>query len=166
MAFLSAVQKTGAALRAVRAGERIRFGETELTVLAPMAGTSFEGNSGSVIVRVTCGEASALFSGDAELEAEEALLERYGREMLSAGLYKVSHHGAANGSSEAFLRAVRPQYAVICCGAENPYGHPNGATLLRLAQAGAEIYRTDLCGDILFVTEGTEWERIELWQRY
>ncbi|MBQ1229942.1 MAG: MBL fold metallo-hydrolase [Clostridia bacterium] len=166
LAFLSAVQKTGAALRAVRAGERIRFGETELTVLAPMAGTSFEGNSGSVIVRVTCGEASALFSGDAELEAEEALLERYGREMLSAGLYKVSHHGAANGSSEAFLRAVRPQYAVICCGAENPYGHPNGATLLRLAQAGAEIYRTDLCGDILFVTEGTEWERIELWQRY
>lgn len=166
LAFLSAVQKTGAALRAVRAGERIRFGETELTVLAPMAGTSFEGNSGSVIVRVTCGEASALFSGDAELEAEEALVERYGREMLSAGLYKVSHHGAANGSSEVFLKAVKPRYAVICCGAENPYGHPNGATLLRLAQAGAEIYRTDLCGDILFVTEGTEWERIELWQRY
>lgn len=165
-AFLSAVEKTGATLRAVRAGERIRFGEAELVVLAPLTGISFEGNSGSVIVRVTCGESSALFSGDAEMDAEAALLEHYGREALSAGLYKVSHHGAANGSSEAFLRAVRPQYAVICCGAENPYGHPNGATLLRLAEAGAEVYRTDLCGDILFVTDGTKWERIELWRTY
>lgn len=165
-AFLSAIEKTGALLRTVRAGERISFGATELFVLSPMTGITLEGNSGSVILKVTCGDVSALFSGDAELEAEQALLDSYGAELLSSELYKVSHHGAANGSSEAFLRAVRPQYAVICCGAENSYGHPNGATLMRLAEAGAQILRTDLCGDILFVTDGTKWERIELWQEY
>ena len=165
-AFLSAVADTGAELIAARAGDRMRVGVLDLLVLAPFSDAVLEGNSGSVVVKVTCGRVHALFSGDAELDAEEALLAAYGREALSAGLYKVSHHGAANGSSEAFLRAVRPQYAVISCGADNPYGHPNGATLLRLAEIGAEVFRTDLMGDILFITDGTKWERIELWRTY
>lgn len=165
-AFLRAAERTDTPIVTVRAGDRMRVGDLDILALAPMEGASLEGNSGSVILKITCGDVSALFTGDAELEAEEALLSRYGREVLSAGLYKVSHHGAANGSSDAFLRAVRPQFAVISCGAENPYGHPNGATLLRLAEAGAEIYRTDLLGDVLFITDGTKWERIELWQTY
>ena len=165
-AFLSAAADTGAEVIAARAGDRMRVGVLDLLVLAPFSGDLLEGNSGSVVVKVTCGRVHALFSGDAETDAEEALLAGYGREMLSAELYKVSHHGAANGSSEAFLRAVRPQYAVISCGAENPYGHPNGATLLRLAEMGAEIFRTDLLGDVLFITDGTKWERIELWRTY
>ena len=66
-----------------------------------------------------------------------------------------SHHGSKYSSSEEFLKAVRPETAIICVG-DNSYGHPTEETLRRLSVAGAEIYRTDLHGNILITVHGGE----------
>ena len=64
--------------------------------------------------------------------------------MLVAG-----HHGAATSTSEALLRAVRPEAVFISAGADNRFGHPAAQTLARIRQSGAAVYRTDLSGTII-----------------
>ena len=51
---------------------------------------------------------------------------------------------------------IRPQTAVISCGAENPYGHPSDITLQRLSAYTDKIYRTDICGSIVFESDGSK----------
>ena len=79
--------------------------------------------------------------------------------MLKSDIIKVGHHGAESSSGEAFLQAVDPDWAVVSCGAGNFYGHPHGATLLRLEAVEAQILRTDLVGDVVLCTDGEQ-----IWQ--
>ena len=67
---------------------------------------------------------------------------------------KVAHHGSRNSSSEDFLEKAGGASAVISCGAGNSYGHPHEETLSRLNDAGVEIYRTDLNGNIVMTSDG------------
>jgi len=110
------------------------------------------------VLRLDYRDVSFLFEGDAEPATEERLLQA-GRGTLRARVLKVAHHGSRHGSKAALLRAVRPEYAVVSCGAGNSYGHPHPATLRRLERAGARVFRTDLDGDVVFRTDG---ERIEV----
>lgn len=103
-------------------------------------------------MKVIYGETSFLFTGDAEYEAEHAVLDT-GAD-LSATVLKVGHHGSDTSTCYPFLRAVMPQYAVISVGAGNSYGHPSDNTLSKLRDAGAEIFRTDLQGDIVCTSDG------------
>ncbi len=117
-------------------------------------GQGFEDvNDGSLIIRVDCGETSFLFTGDAAWEAERALLTNGAR--LDADVLKVAHHGSGSSSSSAFLHDVAPEYDVISVGRDNSYGHPTEETLMRLAETGAEILRTDEHGTICIHTDGT-----------
>ena len=70
-------------------------------------------------------------------------------EGLDSEVLKVGHHGSKTSSSKEFLNAVSPRYAVICVGENNRYKHPHGEVVDRLENGGAEIYRTDLNGDIV-----------------
>lgn len=79
---------------------------------------------------------------------------------MRADVLKVGHHGEATSSGEAFLRAVAPAYAVISVGEGNWYGHPEQAVLERLYGIGAAVYRTDLHGTVMFVSDG---ERIRVY---
>ena len=117
----------------------------------PLDKTIEDANQISVVTRLTYGEHAFLFTGDAEMDLEEHMVAS-GLE-LSADVLKVAHHGSKTSSSTAFLRAVSPKYAVISCGF-NDYGHPTPEVLSRLAQVGAQVYRTDLSGDIVFVSDG------------
>ena len=155
-AFYHALEASGASLQAVRAGEIFDIGGVRLTVLAPFSNLVEEGNEGSLVVKVNCGQISALFTGDIGKAAEETLLSAYGKAQLSCQLYKAGHHGSYTSGTEEFLAAVAPQYAVISCGRGNAYGHPHGEVLERLEEIGATVYRTDLLGDIFFVTDGEE----------
>ena len=73
---------------------------------------------------------------------------------VSATVLKVAHHGSAGSSSTEFLEAVNPEYAVISVGVGNSYHHPEEEALQRLQSIGAEIYRTDLQGNIVCTTDG------------
>lgn len=111
-------------------------------------------NNTSIVIRIVYGDTSFLFTADAEQETEEKILES-GQDIESTVL-KVGHHGSSTSTSQAFLDAVSPTYAVISCGKDNSYGHPHSKTLAKLASAGVEVLRTDELGDIYCTSDGTE----------
>lgn len=126
--------------------------------LAPMEGVTLsDANDNGIVLKVTCGDASALFTGDVSEKCEKILVERYGALHLDCDLYKVGHHGASDSNSEVLLDAASPTWAVVSCGAGNSYGHPHGATLLRLRKRGIRVLRTDVAGDIEFTCDGKDF---------
>lgn len=108
-------------------------------------------NNSSIILKVVHGNKSFLFTGDAEREEEQTLLDKG---LLKADVLKVGHHGSDTSTSYVFLREVMPEYAVISCGKGNSYGHPSEEVLSRLRDANLKVYRTDLQGDIIAVSDG------------
>ncbi len=117
----------------------------------PLRDTRSDLNSNSVVARLTHGNDCFLFTGDSEEPTERAL--------VAAGLgqcdvLKVAHHGSNHSSSPAMLAAVKPSMAVISVGSGNRYGHPGEETMGRLEQTGAALYRTDLQGQITFLSDG------------
>lgn len=111
------------------------------------------GNEFSNLIRVSYGEASFLFTGDLVAEQEQQVLAN-GIHVASTVL-KVGHHGSRTSSSQEFLTAVNPGWAVISCGYNNSFGHPHKEILNRLTSCTkAEILRTDQQGAIVFRTDG------------
>jgi len=115
--------------------------------LGPGAGA----NNTSAVLRVTYGQVSFLLTGDLESAGEE-WLRRCG-DRLPSTVLKVGHQGSRTSSSEAFLTAVQPRYAVISCG-PNSYGHPAEDTLRRLSERGTTVHRTDQHGMVTYRTDG------------
>lgn len=105
-------------------------------------------NNCSITIRLAYRDASLLFVGDAENDAEAAMVAAFGSELRSDVL-KVGHHGSAHSSGDPFLEAVQPERAYIEVG-HNNYGHPTQSALSRLLKAGARIFRTDLEGTLEF----------------
>ena len=110
------------------------------------------GNEVSNVYRVRYGNASFLFTGDLVKEHEEKMLAR-GTD-LHVTVLKVPHHGSDTSSSEAFVRAVNPLFAVFCVGADNAFGHPRPVVLERYEDIGARILQTSKDGAIVFRTDG------------
>ena len=132
-------------------GDSFKLGSADFTVLGPVR-ASDEQNNMSIVMKITYGHTSFLFTGDAE-RAEEADILEAGYD-LSATVLKVGHHGSATSTTYPFLREIMPQYAVISCGKGNQYGHPDENTLSRLRDADVTVYRTDVLGDITCVSDG------------
>lgn len=129
------------------------FGEAQFTILAPCSDIYDDYNNYSVVIKVTCGNASFLLTGDAEALSENEMIKS--GEDLSADVLKIGHHGSNTSSSENFLKAVNPKYAVISCGKANDYGHPHEETLEKLEKLGITYLRTDLLHTIIATTDGS-----------
>ena len=134
-----------------KAGEHLAFGSSDIAFYGPITEDDSDRNNGSIVMKITYGETSFLFTGDAEREEEQQILNA-GFD-LSATVLKVGHHGSKNSTTYPFLRAIMPKYAIISVG-ENSYGHPTEDTLSRLRDAGAKVYRTDMQGDIIAASNG------------
>ncbi len=106
-------------------------------------------NNTCPLVRIEYRGTSFLFTGDIDSSAERAFVELYG-ELLDVDILKVAHHGSAYSTSSEFLTIVTPDYAIISVG-KNSYGHPSEDVLGRLTDIGANTYRTDESGNIMFV---------------
>ncbi|HEU5058112.1 MAG TPA: hypothetical protein VFU21_16385, partial [Kofleriaceae bacterium] len=89
-----------------------------------------------------------LFPGDLEEEGEEDLVREQGAG-LAVDLVKVPHHGSRTSSSDGFVAAARPRWAVISCGAQNPFGFPHPEVVARWRAAGAEVLQTDRAGTVI-----------------
>lgn len=113
-------------------------------------------NANSVVLRLSYGNFAMIFTGDAEAETEAVLLKD--NFPLRAQVLKVGHHGSRYATSEKFLNAVKPEAAIISCGADNRYGHPSQPTLDRLKKSNTQIYRTDLGGEISIVSDGNTFQ--------
>ena len=132
-------------------------GEVKCTILAPISTSYTETNNYSVVIRADYGETSVLFTGDAEVDSEAEMLERYRfKGLLDCDLLKSGHHGSDTSSSQEFLNAVTPAYAVISVGEGNTYDHPKQETLTKYDAMKIRYFRTDKEGSIVFVSTGGE----------
>jgi competence protein ComEC len=164
VASLLALEEAGVPHQMVGAGDRLDLGNgVAVEVLHPPRGAVPGGlasdNEGSVVLRLTWGQAAFLLTGDLG-QAGEAHLLASGR-LLDADVLKVGHHGSGGSTSREFLQAVGPQYAVISVGYDNYFGHPAPALLERLdAMPGLAVLRTDEAGTVEFITDGERlWVR-------
>ncbi len=150
--LLQEIKAQGKTVHATAPGDTFTAGAFQFTVLGPLQAYP-DLNDQSVILRAQDQQTSFLFVGDQEKEAEKDLVLQYG-DALSSAVLKVGHHGSSTSSSEDFLKAVSPAYAVISCGVDNPYGHPHQEILDALKQQKISCFRTDKNGSIVFSTDG------------
>lgn len=128
-------------------GMTLNCGRFEITILGYFDEQKDENNR-SLFLMAKHNDIKFLFTGDAENEAEELLIEN--NINFDCDILKVGHHGSETSTSEKFLKVATPRYAVISCGSGNQYGHPSTSTLERISKSGAEIRRTDIHGNITF----------------
>lgn len=155
--LLNSIDNKGINLDNAKAGNEYILDDVKMTLLSPVQDYN-DLNNYSVVVKLVHGENSFLFTGDIENEAETDILEK-GYD-VSADVLKVAHHGSSTSSQKSFINAVSPQYAVIEVGSPNNYNHPNEETVKRLENKKISIYRTDLYGNIVFVSDGSTLEII------
>jgi competence protein ComEC len=117
-------------------------------------GSRSDANNNSIVMRLVYRDFTMLFAGDLEMEAEARLLGQ--PEHLSSTVLKVAHHGSRYGSGAEFLKAVRPQAAIISVGARNSFRHPAPETLSRLRPYG-RVYRTDQDGAVTLRSDGLRY---------
>jgi len=132
-------------------GDTYSIGGAVAEVLGPVREYE-DTNNTSIVIKLTYGETSFLFTGDAERDSELDIIDA-GFD-LDCDVLKVGHHGSSTSSSYVFLNEVMPEYAVISCGVDNSYGHPHDEVMSRLRDADVKLYRTDLQGDVICVSDG------------
>ena len=148
-------EKRHIAIRCAARGDMLDFGaDVAAQVLSPACGADFgkRENAYSLVVRVAFQKTAFLFTGDAQGDAEKAMLKS--GQNLACDVLKVGHHGHKSSSIPDFLNAARPRYAVISVDANNSAKMPHDATLKRLEKIRAKIYRTDQNGGVTCVSDG------------
>lgn len=151
--MLDAIEGKDLRIKILYGGDNIELPEgAEGDILGPVKGEEFdELNDYSLVFSLKYSGKTFLFMGDSETPANRLIMES-GADM-DADVLKVPHHGSAGAGNKTLMRAVSPDYAVICVGAGNDYGHPTEKILNLLDDAGAEVYRTDEDGTVLFECE-------------
>ncbi|MGH4118439.1 ComEC/Rec2 family competence protein [Clostridium sp.] len=133
--------------------------DTTCIILSPNKKVYKETNNYSCAIKISYKTSTYLFTGDIETISEQEILNSdYD---LKAQVLKVAHHGSNSSTSTEFLNAVRPKIAVISCGSNNTYGHPNKETIDKLKNLNCIIYRTDLDKNIILISDGTNINKLE-----
>jgi competence protein ComEC len=135
-------------------GESFDWDGVHLGVLWPAddAPVKIASNDDSLVMRLQEGQETMLLTGDIENRSERALTND--GDPLSADFLKVPHHGSKTSSTQAFIDAVHPHFAVISVGEDNGFGQPNGEVIDRIQQEGARLYRTDRDGAVTALSDG------------
>lgn len=127
--------------------------QTNVEVFSPINDTYDNENNYSPVIKISFGNNSFLFTGDAEKEIEDKLILL--NDDLKADILKVSHHGSSSSTSDSFLNRVSPKYAVISVGKNNIYDHPNDTIISKLNTYNIDILRTDIQNNITLISDGT-----------
>ena len=146
-------------ITSMRSGRSFDFGHTHIEALSPPADYEPEDaakNNDSLVLKITYGKHSFLLTGDMEKQMEANLLAD--GKLTHTDVLKVGHHGSKTSSTEEFIEAVHPTYAVISDGFENSFRHPHSDVMSRLWAHHAEVLRTDLEGLIRIRSDGKRLE--------
>lgn len=144
--MLDEIEENDIELIPAKSGTNIlESGYIDIDILSPVKDSYSNLNNYSAVVRLTYNETVFLFMGDAEQQVENSIIDSD----IDADVLKVGHHGSESSSSKKFIEAVSPKVAVISCGLNNKYGHPDDITLQTLENAGAEVVATDINGTII-----------------
>lgn len=175
--FNHRIQELGSQIEVPKNGATYQLGSAEVTVVD----VSAKEDNDSLVLLITYGKTTFLFTGDIEKAAHsrvaEALRSPIIASKLSSGvnLIKMPHHGAYNSdrflpdnawdnSLYTLIDASWANYFVISVGESNKYGHPHENTLKiinNLLQVhdldpAEHLFRTDRCGDIVVTSDGTK----------
>jgi competence protein ComEC len=157
--WCSVVEDKGIECNQACAGQDIDLGDgIEMEILNPPAslreGTSNDVDNNGLVLRLSWGNVSFLFTADIRQDIELELVGQ--RAGLKSTVLKVAHHGSKTSTTSRFLAAVAPDTAVISVGQDNSYGHPSPEVMDRLTAelGGDNVYRTDENGTVEFVTDG------------
>ncbi|WP_373974800.1 ComEC/Rec2 family competence protein [Geomicrobium sp. JCM 19039] len=113
-------------------------------------------NDGSIAMRIEVEGVQMLFTGDAEEDAEEQMLQQ--PERLQADIFHAGHHGSSTSNTAPFLDAVDPEAAIYSAGADNEYGHPHDEVVERIHEKGIDLFGTAEHGEVYVIIEDGEWE--------
>ena len=154
--FLDGVEANGLSLTPAES-QTLDLGSAALEII-PSPGDDYSSlNDYSVCAYLTCGENGFFFTGDASKPEEKDLLSAGALDHVKADVLKVGHHGSRESSTDDFLYAINPKYAVISCGYDNTYGHPHSEAVARLSKfCGNQIYRTDENGTVCISSDGAK----------
>lgn len=149
---IMAIKNKGLKITTPLVGDVYALGQSKFTILAPNGSGYSNMNDYSVVTRLEYGNNSFIFTGDAEAESENQTVQN--GQLLKSDVLKVGHHGSDTSTTDSFLNAVDPEYAVIQCGSGNRYGHPTQNTLTKLNNKNIAIYRNDTNGNIIAKSDG------------
>lgn len=130
-------------------GDTLTLGEAQIQIIYTGTDTS-DLNNTSIVLKLSFGNTSFLFTGDATEKTEKQILNQD----IHADVLKVGHHGSKYSSTKEFLDKVQPTYAIISVGEGNSYGHPADTTLDKLQKRNIKVFRTDELGTILLTSNG------------
>lgn len=151
--FLTAIlDKSIPAIQTKSGTEILSADNLKVSALAPNSDEYKELNNYSIVLKLTYGNTSFLFMGDAEDVSEDEIINAYPPKYIDSDVIKIGHHGSSTSSTTEFINTVSPQYAIISCGAGNKYGHPNEKTLETLCEI--TVFRTDTDGTICITSDG------------
>lgn len=148
--LLKTISDKGLRINSGKAGvEVINDDELMGEIIAPNKDKYNAYNNYSIVLKLSYKEVSYLFTGDAEGVSEKEI-----KSDVKADILKVGHHGSNTSSGKSFLDQVKPKYAIISVGSNNKYGHPKDEVLERLKKYTNNIYRTDINGNIVVLSDG------------
>lgn len=148
---LSTLDKKNLSITKPEPGTKYKLGDATFTILAPDK-VYQDLNNNSLVLKLNFGKTSFLFTGDAEEQSEKDMLAK-GYD-LTADVLKIGHYGDAKNTSQTFLEAVAPAYAVISAGSGNKEDNPEEEILQRIKERSIKLYRTDLQGTVVFTSNG------------
>jgi beta-lactamase superfamily II metal-dependent hydrolase len=141
----------------VISGVQKNFDNISFKVLSPLFSLKNQNmdnvNNASVVTELDYDQFSTLFTGDLEKTAQPQIYDK----LHAVTVLKVDHHGSNTGTTDDWLKILRPAIGVIEVGAGNTYGHPHQETLNLLKNYAVQIYRTDQNGTVEVDSDGTSW---------
>ena len=149
--FLEIANKKKINIIYVKENDHFKFKDFRIDIYNPNDEAIMENvmNNNAILNMLRFGRINILCTGDLEKIAEDAIITRYSNSnVLKADILKVGHHGSITSTSDDFLKLIMPKMALIGCGKNNKFGHPNQFILNKLNEIGCKIYRTDLNGEI------------------
>lgn len=151
---VSAIEKKKLSITDPVPGKKYKLGDSEFTILSPKKGKDYGDNynNWSVGIKLENGKNRFVLCGDAEKDSEKDMLDS--KIDLKADVLKLSHHGSRTSTTDAFLKAVKPEYAVISVGKDNDYGLPDEESLKKLSENKIKYFRTDELGTIVASSDG------------
>ena len=149
--FLTAIQNNNLQITLAEAGTIIDQTDAyKLEILWPTKDANFpDTNDYSIIIKLTVGNKTFLFTGDAPTNA--ILNSNPGH----IDVLKVSHHGSRTGTTEVLIHKLSPTYAVLSYAVDNSYGHPMQSVLNALRKHSVEVWGTGANGTITITCDGT-----------
>lgn len=139
--------KYGCTVQGVSAGDSLLVNNARFDFIYPFANMSYtDSNNGSLVTNLSYRGRSFLFTGDISTLSEKKLLPY----ITDCDVLKVAHHGSSSSTSDAFLQAAMPEYALISAGLNNKYSHPHPSVRLRLRNRDIKTFVTYHSGAVRF----------------